>query len=71
MAEKQHLATLDEPILVRVEEAARLLSLSKSMVYQLINRGDLRATPPGGPRRVLRASIDEWVDRMTSGGPQP
>jgi excisionase family DNA binding protein len=54
-----------EPLLVRVEEAAHLLSLSKSMVYVLINRGELRATPPGGPRRVLRTSIDEWVARMT------
>jgi excisionase family DNA binding protein len=59
------MAVTNEPILVRVEEAARLLSLSKSMVYQLINRGELRATPSGGPRRVLRSSIDEWVDRMT------
>jgi excisionase family DNA binding protein len=65
MAEKKRLATADQPILVRVEEAARLLSLSKSMIYQMINRGELRATPPGGPRRVLRSSIDEWVERMT------
>ncbi len=67
MATKKRQETANEPILLRVEEAARLLSLSKSMIYQMINRGELRATPPGGPRRVLRSSIDEWVDRMTGG----
>ncbi len=67
MAGGKHVAVTNEPILVRVEEAARLLSLSKSMIYQMINCGELRATPPGGPRRVLRSSIDEWVDRMTGG----
>jgi excisionase family DNA binding protein len=67
MAGSKHVAVTNEPILLRIEEAARLLSLSKSMIYQMINRGELRATPPGGPRRVLRSSIDEWVDRRTSG----
>jgi excisionase family DNA binding protein len=67
MATKKRHETANEPILLRIEEAARLLSLSKSMIYQMINRGELRATPRGGPRRVLRSSIDEWVDRMTGG----
>jgi excisionase family DNA binding protein len=67
MAGSKHAAATNEPLLIRVDEAARLLSLSKSMIYQMINRGELRATPRGGPRRVLRSSIDEWVDRMTGG----
>jgi excisionase family DNA binding protein len=49
-----------EPLLVRVEEAARLLSLSRSMVYQLMDSGVLPSircgTPntPGGSTRLGR-----------------
>jgi excisionase family DNA binding protein len=42
------------------------LSLSRSQVYEMLRRGELRGTPPGGPRRVLLTSIHEWVDRMTA-----
>lgn len=53
-------------ILVRVEEAAEMLSLSRSQIYEMLRRGELRGTPQGGPRRVLLASVYEWVDRMTA-----
>lgn len=53
-------------LLVRVEEAAEMLSLSRSQVYEMLRRGELRGTPQGGPRRVLLASVYEWVDRMTT-----
>lgn len=66
MDERQRPELRETPrLLVRVEEAAEMLSLSRSMVYELLRRGELRGTPPGGPRRVLLASVHEWVDRMT------
>lgn len=57
----------EQPVLlIDIKEAARMLSLSKSEVYEMLNRGELRGTPRR-PRRVLLASVYEWVKRMTEG----
>jgi excisionase family DNA binding protein len=50
-----------EPLLVRVEEAARLLSLSRSMVYQLMDSGVLPSIRCGTARRIPLAALHAWV----------
>ncbi|MFJ5553130.1 excisionase family DNA-binding protein [Streptomyces sp. NPDC093225] len=50
-----------EPVLVPVKEAGRLLNLSRSVVFELIRTGRLRAVKEGRARRVPRAAIDEYV----------
>ena len=40
-----------EPLLVRVEEAARLLSLSRSTIYELLDRGELPSVRCGAPSK--------------------
>jgi excisionase family DNA binding protein len=50
-----------EPILLRVEEAARLLSLSRTTVYELMERGELPSIKYGAARRIPRTALEEWV----------
>lgn len=55
-----------EPMLLRVDEVARALSLGRSKVYELIASGELPSITIGAARRVpldaLRAWIAEHVD---------
>lgn len=56
---------LPPKILERVDVVAHMLSLSKSEVYAMLNRGELQGTP-SRPRRVLLASVQAWVDKNVS-----
>jgi excisionase family DNA binding protein len=56
-----------EPLLVRVEEAARILSLSRSTIYEMMDAGELPSVRRGSARRIPVAALREWVARqMTS-----
>jgi excisionase family DNA binding protein len=57
-----------EPLLVRVEEAARILSLSRSMIYQLLDRGELPSVRCGAARRIPIAALHEWISRQLHQG---
>lgn len=50
-----------EPLLLRVEEAARMLSLSRTTVYLLLESGQLPSIKCGTARRIPRAALDEWI----------
>lgn len=65
--------TTAEKILYRAEEAAALLSLSRTAVFGLIRSGDLRAVKIGGRRRIPRNSIEDYVSRQlaTANGKAP
>jgi excisionase family DNA binding protein len=59
-----------EPVLLRIQETAKLLKVSKWTVYRWIEEGRLRATKIGqGSLRVFQASVsgligeDETPDR--------
>jgi excisionase family DNA binding protein len=54
-------------ILYRAEEAADVMSLSRTAVFALIKSGDLRAVKIGGRRRIPRSSIEEYVARLAAG----
>lgn len=62
------MATANEPIperaLYRVHEACRLLSLSRSEVYEQIRSGRLRTVKQGRARRVPAVAIDEYVQLL-------
>ena len=51
-----------EPVLLRIQEAAALLNVSKWTIYRWIDEGRLRATKIGrGSLRVFRASVSGLV----------
>lgn len=54
-----------EPLLVRVEEAARLLSLGRSTVYELMDSGELPSVRCGAARRIPIAALRKWIEEHT------
>lgn len=50
------------PILVSIEEAARLLGLSRSLVYDMAARNELPVIRFGRSVRVHRSRLKEWLD---------
>lgn len=57
------------PALVRVEEAARRMSISRAKAYELIGRGELRSVRIDGSRRVRVSDLNDYIDGLM-GGPQ-
>ena len=55
-----------EPLLVRVEEAARLLSLGRSTIYELMDKGELPSVRCGAARRIPVAALRRWVEQHTT-----
>lgn len=51
-------------LLVRPEDAARMLGVGRTKVYELMRSGALRSVRVGGLRRVPVAALDEFVARL-------
>ena len=51
-----------EPLQVDIVEAARLLRLSRSTIYAMLNRGELPSTRWGMARRIPVAALRAWID---------
>lgn len=62
------MAPANEPIperaMYRVHEACRLLSLSRSEIYEQIRSGRLRTVKQGRARLVPAQAIDEYVQML-------
>ena len=52
------------PILFTTEEVARLLSVGKCRVYDLIRQRELRSVTVGASRRVSARALKEYVERL-------
>lgn len=57
-----------EPLLVRVEEAARILSLSRSTIYEMLDSGELPSVRRGAARRIPVTALRAWVAQQTEAG---
>lgn len=53
-----------QPLLISVEGAAKLLGIGRSAIYQLTMSGDVKSVKVGRRRLVVRASVQEFVDRL-------
>jgi excisionase family DNA binding protein len=53
-----------EPLLVRVEEAARILSLSRSTIYEMLDSGELPSVRRGAARRIPISALHAWIARQ-------
>jgi excisionase family DNA binding protein len=60
-----HPAPAIEPLQVNVEEAARLLGLSRSIIYEMMRSGELPSTHRGAARRIPVAALREWIATHT------
>jgi excisionase family DNA binding protein len=53
---------IDElPSLLRPEEAAAVLGVSKNLIYEMARRGDIRAVRLGRLVRIPREQLAAWV----------
>jgi len=60
-----------EPLFLRPVDAARLLNVSRSRLYEMLNAGTICATRlEGRTWRIPRAAIEQLV-REAMAGPQP
>jgi excisionase family DNA binding protein len=53
--------------LLTPEEAAQVLSIGRSKVYELMRTGRLESVRIGASRRVPMAAIEDYIDRLRGG----
>jgi excisionase family DNA binding protein len=58
---------MQSAILLTVEEAAELLTISRWKVFDLIRQREIRSVKIGGLRRIPRSAVDEYVARLLEG----
>jgi excisionase family DNA binding protein len=51
-----------EPWLLRVERVAQLLGVSRSLIFEMIGRGELPSIRVGGCRRVVATELRAWIE---------
>ncbi len=56
----------DKPLLLTVEDTAKLLSISRTMVFKLLKVGDLASMTIGAKRLIPRQEIDRFIRERTS-----
>ena len=56
----------DEALLMRAEEVARTLGLSRSKIYQMMSGGALPTVRVGRAVRVPKAALRDWVAHHTN-----
>lgn len=59
-----------EPVLLRIRDAAAMLSVSERSIWQLIRSGELAAIHPAGMRaiRIARRDVENLVERWHNHG---
>lgn len=62
MSGKQHI----EPICVRINDAARMIGVGRTKLYELISSGELEAVKIGKATRVTTVSLNELVKRRSA-----
>lgn len=60
----RHAPYPEPPVLVTVEEAARRLSIGRTSAYMLVLSGELKSVKIGRTRRVIVASLQEYIAKL-------
>lgn len=55
-------------LLLTAEEAARILSVSRSRVYELIAAGELASLKLGRSRRISRRALETFIEEREAAG---
>ncbi len=66
--EKKHQEEIEQPLLLKVEAAAKLLSLGRTKMYALIASGEVPAIRLGRSVRVSRTVLRQWVEDRSKQG---
>ena len=54
----------DVPLLLSVEEAARLLGIGRTVAYRLLSQGELRSVKVGGRRLIPRVAVEIFIAEL-------
>jgi excisionase family DNA binding protein len=57
-----------ERLALTVEEAAKLLSISRSLAYRWVKDGTLPAIRVGNAVRIPRRALEAWIEERTTQG---
>jgi len=60
-----------EDVLLRIEEAAKVLRLSRAKAYSMAQRGELPVVRIGRAVRVPAAALQRWVQQHTQNDVKP
>jgi len=52
------------PLSVGVDESARLIGVARSMMYEILARGDLQSFKIGRRRLILIKDLEAFIDRQ-------
>jgi excisionase family DNA binding protein len=63
MQEDQTTPAVD-PLLVTVEEAARLLRVGRTLIYEQVRRGALPSVRVGRCRRIALVDLERYVEHL-------
>jgi len=55
----------DLPILFTATQVAKIMGISRSQVYVLLNKGQLGSVYIGRSRRITREQVDEFISNLT------
>lgn len=58
---------MNEKLTLSVEEAGKLLGVSRQVAYQLIHRSDFPTLHIGRRILVPKKQLEEWMDRNVTG----
>jgi excisionase family DNA binding protein len=59
---------MTDKVLLRPSEAAELLAVGRSRLFELMASGELRSVKIGRSRRVPVAALTEYVERLVEAG---
>ncbi len=65
-----HVTRQEQPRLLSVQEAAKLLGISERMAWKLVASGEINSIRLGGRRMIARAEVDR-LERLAQRGGQP
>ena len=53
------------PMLFNAVQVAKIMGISRSQVYGLLNRGNLGSVQIGRSRRITRAQVEQFIENLT------
>src|ERR1700722_4596960 len=56
---------LNKSLLVTVEEAARLLGIGRTTMFELIGSGDVKSLRLGRRRLIARKNLESFIDELS------
>ena len=62
---RPHRDQWNQSLLVTVEEAARLLGIGRTTMFELIGSGDVKSVRLGRRRLIARKSLESFIDELS------